>query len=49
LILVIAYLRYHLTSQNKKRDALAAAGVEEANPNRPVHGFDDLTDKQNLR
>jgi hypothetical protein len=33
--------------QNKKRDALAAAGVSEAHDENMVHAFEDLTDKEN--
>lgn len=48
LVLIIVYLYWHLTTENKRRDDLMAAGVEEANSNKAVQGFDDLTDKQNL-
>lgn len=47
LVLVIGILWWHLSSQNSKRDRLVAQNMEEAMP-KPVHGFDDLTDKQNL-
>jgi hypothetical protein len=48
LVLVIIYLRFHLMRQNKKKDELAAAGIQEANDVELVHAFDDLTDRQNL-
>jgi hypothetical protein len=48
LVLVIIYLRFHLILQNKKKDELAAAGIQEANDAELVHAFDDLTDRQNL-
>ncbi|KAB5528802.1 major facilitator superfamily domain-containing protein [Coniochaeta sp. 2T2.1] len=47
LVIVILGLRFYLKYQNKKRDELAAAGVQEANDNRMVHAFEDLTDKEN--
>ena len=47
LVVVIVGLRFYLKYQNKKRDELAAAGVQEANDNRMVHAFEDLTDKEN--
>ncbi|GAB1310665.1 Thiamine pathway transporter THI73 [Madurella fahalii] len=47
LVLVIISLRFYLVRQNKKRDALAAAGVKEAKDERMVHAFEDLTDKEN--
>jgi len=34
--------------QNKKKDELAAAGIQGANDAELVHAFDDLTDRQNL-
>ncbi|KAK3386189.1 major facilitator superfamily domain-containing protein [Podospora didyma] len=48
LVIVIIGLRFYLTHQNNKRDRMAAAGMVEADPKNLVHGFEDLTDKQNL-
>lgn len=47
LLLVIIFLRFYLTRLNKQRDAAAAAGVHEANDERNIHAFEDLTDKEN--
>ena len=47
LVLVIIGLRFYLLRQNKKRDQLAAAGVQEARDDKMVHAFEDLTDKEN--
>ena len=47
LVLVIIGLWFYLRHQNKKRDELAAAGVQEAADTRMVHAFEDLTDKEN--
>ncbi|KAL2128522.1 hypothetical protein VTI74DRAFT_9082 [Chaetomium olivicolor] len=47
LVIVIVGLRFYLVRENKKRDALAAAGVSEAKDDRMVHAFEDLTDKEN--
>jgi hypothetical protein len=47
LVVVIIGLRFYLVAQNRKRDALAAAGVSEARDERMVHAFEDLTDKEN--
>ncbi|KAK3939725.1 MFS general substrate transporter [Diplogelasinospora grovesii] len=47
LVIVVIGLRFYLTGQNKKRDALAAAGVQEAKDDKLVHAFEDLTDKEN--
>jgi sugar phosphate permease len=47
LVLVLLYFRWHLVRQNKKRDAMAAAGVSEAKDERMVHAFEDLTDREN--
>lgn len=47
LVIVIIGLRFYLVHQNKKRDALAAAGVVEAKDDQMVHAFEDLTDKEN--
>jgi hypothetical protein len=46
-VLVIIYLRFHLRRQNRKKDELAQAGIQEANDNQYVHAFEDLTDKEN--
>jgi len=35
-------------SQNKKKDALAAAGIQEADDENMTHAFDDLTDRENV-
>jgi hypothetical protein len=48
LLIVIGVLRWHLKHQNNKRDAIAAAGVQEAKDDRYVHAFEDLTDMQNV-
>ncbi|ROT40971.1 MFS general substrate transporter [Sodiomyces alkalinus F11] len=48
LVLVIMALRFYLVRQNKKRDALAAAGVQEASKDYVVHAWEDLTDRENL-
>lgn len=47
LVIIILGLRWYLVHQNKKRDALAAAGVQEANDSKMIHAFEDLTDKEN--
>ena len=47
LVFVIVGLRFYLVHQNKKRDELAAAGVQEAADAKMVHAFEDLTDKEN--
>lgn len=47
LVLLIIFFRWHLKRQNKKKDDLAAAGVQEAADNRMVHAFEDLTDREN--
>ncbi|OOQ88733.1 putative 2-ketogluconate transporter [Penicillium brasilianum] len=49
LELVLLYLRFHLKRQNDKKDQLASAegfGTEEAVN---FEGFEDLTDRENLR
>lgn len=48
LVLVMLYLRWHLRRENSKKDALAQAGIREANDQQYVHAFEDLTDKENL-
>lgn len=48
LILVIVFLRFYLRRQNAKKDALVAAGVQEAYDPNLVHAFDDLTDRENM-
>ncbi|SMR63771.1 unnamed protein product [Zymoseptoria tritici ST99CH_1A5] len=47
LIMTLFVLRWYLRSQNKKRDVIAAAGVPEAQDEKMVHAFEDLTDKEN--
>lgn len=48
LVIDIVVLRWYLKSQNAKKNSLAEAGVPEADPaNMTVHGFEDLTDRQN--
>ncbi|KAK6614553.1 major facilitator superfamily transporter [Botrytis cinerea] len=47
LLLVLVFLRWHLMSENKKRDELAGAGIREADDRDMVHAFDDLTDREN--
>ncbi|KAL2143307.1 hypothetical protein VTI28DRAFT_10550 [Corynascus sepedonium] len=47
LVVVIIALRFYLKYQNKKRDALAAAGASEAKDENMTHAFEDLTDKEN--
>ncbi|KAF3941207.1 hypothetical protein ABW19_dt0203758 [Dactylella cylindrospora] len=44
LVIIIAFLRFHLARQNKKKDE-AEGG---SNTQGIVHGFDDLTDIQNI-
>ncbi|OLN96436.1 putative transporter C417.10-like protein 1 [Colletotrichum chlorophyti] len=48
LIIIIIALRFYLIGQNKKRDAMAAAGIIEASPDYTAHAFEDKTDKENL-
>lgn len=51
LVFVIAFLRFYLIRQNKKKDRLqaelAASGVTGVVDERLAHAFDDLTDKEN--
>ena len=47
LVIVIVFLRLHLTRENRKKDELASGGIQEANDNKYVHAFDDLTDGAN--
>ncbi len=47
LVIVIISLRFYLVHQNKKRDAMAEAGVNEAKDDNMTHAFEDLTDKEN--
>lgn len=47
LVIVIVGLRFYLVRENKRRDAMAAAGVGEARDERMVHAFEDLTDREN--
>lgn len=46
-MIVIIVLRFYLVGQNKKRDELAAAGVQEARDEQMLHAWEDLTDKEN--
>jgi hypothetical protein len=47
LVLALIGLRFYLKRQNQIRDQMASAGVQEANDERMVHAFEDLTDKEN--
>ncbi|KFY00283.1 hypothetical protein V490_01414 [Pseudogymnoascus sp. VKM F-3557] len=47
LMFVIAFLRFWLLRENKKKDQLAAAGIREAADENMTHAFDDLTDREN--
>ncbi|KAM5344249.1 hypothetical protein ACJ41O_012786 [Fusarium nematophilum] len=47
LVLILLYFRWHLTRENNRRDAMAAAGNREAADERMVHAFEDLTDREN--
>jgi hypothetical protein len=47
LVVVIVYLRWYLRRENRKREALAQAGIQEAMDAQFVHAFEDLTDKEN--
>lgn len=47
LVVDIILLRWYLVAQNKKRDRLAAEGVQEAHDEAYVHAFEDRTDKEN--
>jgi hypothetical protein len=47
LVVDIVLLRWYLVAQNKKRDRLAAEGVQEARDEAFVHAFEDITDKKN--
>ncbi|KAK7962878.1 major facilitator superfamily domain-containing protein [Apiospora aurea] len=48
LVVILVFFRWWLVRQNKKRDALAAAGVEAASDRQTTHAFEDLTDRENL-
>ncbi|CAM1506184.1 Fc.00g058250.m01.CDS01 [Cosmosporella sp. VM-42] len=48
LVIVIISLRWYLSHENKRRDALAAQGVAAAHDEALVSAWDDLTDKENL-
>ncbi|KAG0651062.1 putative transporter [Hyphodiscus hymeniophilus] len=52
LVIVIAFLRFWLMSQNKKKDRLqaelTATGVAGVLDEDMVHAFDDLTDRENV-
>ncbi|PMD46859.1 MFS general substrate transporter [Hyaloscypha variabilis F] len=47
LVLVILFLRWHLLRQNRKKDELAQAGIQEARDEQYIHAFEDLTDREN--
>ncbi|OBT46777.1 hypothetical protein VE00_02660 [Pseudogymnoascus sp. WSF 3629] len=47
LMFVIAFLRWWLLRENKKKDELAAAGIREAADDNMTHAFEDLTDREN--
>lgn len=47
LVIVIAFLRFHLRRQNGRKDELASAGIQEAKDDHFVHAFEDLTDREN--
>lgn len=47
LVVDIILLRWYLVTQNKKRDRLAAEGVQEAHDEAFVHAFEDITDRKN--
>jgi hypothetical protein len=47
LVIVIVFLRFHLTRENRRKDELASAGIREARDETYVHAFDDLTDREN--
>ncbi|EXJ61601.1 hypothetical protein A1O7_02029 [Cladophialophora yegresii CBS 114405] len=47
LVIVIIFLRFHLTRENRRKDELASAGIREARDESYVHAFDDLTDREN--
>jgi membrane protein implicated in regulation of membrane protease activity len=47
LVVVIIYLRWHLRRQNRKKDELAQAGIQEARDEQYIHAFEDLTDREN--
>ncbi|KAK6529108.1 hypothetical protein TWF694_004323 [Orbilia ellipsospora] len=44
LVIIILFLRFYLRRQNKKKDAMEGNSASKG----VVHGFDDLTDKQNI-
>ncbi|KAK6334065.1 hypothetical protein TWF696_002567 [Orbilia brochopaga] len=45
LVIIIIFLRFYLARQNKKKDELQGGSNDASGI---VHGFDDLTDKQNI-
>lgn len=49
LVIVILFLRWNLTTRNKKKDRAAAAqlATSAAKDDGLVHAFDDLTDGEN--
>ncbi|KAF9884949.1 hypothetical protein FE257_000858 [Aspergillus nanangensis] len=48
LAITVIGLRWHLQRQNRSRDLLADAGVEEAKDDDRSRAWDDLTDRENL-
>ncbi|KAJ5280059.1 hypothetical protein N7478_005431 [Penicillium angulare] len=49
LELILIYLRFHLKSQNAKKDQLAAVDDTITGTSEDFDGFEDLTDRENLR
>ncbi|GLI81418.1 hypothetical protein PoHVEF18_009799 [Penicillium ochrochloron] len=49
LELVLLYLRFHLKRQNEKKDQLGSAEELESEVAPDFEGFEDLTDRENLR
>ncbi|KAJ5107716.1 hypothetical protein N7456_004391, partial [Penicillium angulare] len=49
LELILIYLRFHLKSQNAKKDQLAAVDDTTTGTAEEFDGFEDLTDRENLR
>jgi hypothetical protein len=47
LVVAIIYLRWHRRRQNRKKDELAQAGIQEARDEQYIHAFEDLTDREN--
>ncbi|KAF2432189.1 MFS transporter [Tothia fuscella] len=48
LVLVIVFLRWHLSHQNAKKDQIAAAAGLSGRDEGMVHAFEDLTDRENM-